>query len=148
MCGRWYTVRVDGKLKRHVNGTDGFTFDANGRPYTPFCPGSESTSGQIANHTVTIEYPYLHRARNLRFACDGSPASGCWQVCPLSGCEEGCVAPDNHPRESVGSCTVVEFLENDDAAECVISDDDGSSTSVTVPVEVAWGGYGYNWRFK
>lgn len=101
---------------------------------------------ETAQHSITVEFDQLSIAPSLRFHCHAPKSSGCRTVCPESECEEGCVRPDQHKRVPIDYCNFVVWMGNvDDAENCIV----GDSTSVTVPIEIAWGGRwdGPDWRF-
>ena len=83
--------------------------------------------------TLTLEDGRL----TYGWSCSADVGAACRRECP-EGCDEWA---DDHEHALVdsGRCIEIEWLENDDPDEC----HKGSTTVFDGPVDVAWGGNGY-----
>lgn len=107
---------------------------------------SEPRSDALTDHDVLIEFSTVGMTPLVRFVCRASQDAPCRSMCQNPECQEGCVAPGDHPRVRLASCNAVDWFENGDDVETWIA---GGRTSVTLPVEVSWlgGAEGPQWRF-
>lgn len=101
----------------------------------------------MSDHTITLEFEVDGYWPRLTFKCNAAADARCRNLCSRDECEEGCVDPDNHPREPLGYCNEVEWLSNNDEPGSCIA---GERTAVTLPVDMVWENDPYegpSWKF-